>query len=793
MTTSSEVPGRLPVSVNGHNFLADPPLRRTIPVAREQADTSTEAGEQSLNRGSLWRRSQESWHHGAGQDFLDGRQGDEPTDPHRFRSSKGLDIWTKGQVSLLHPTLKVYSTTGTNLYLAVGLVPLFNVFALVVADGTGLYSSPMPFNLLNSIALQTGTGWTATNATIAASTDDLRLTATAAAIVETISPAGTAGIPVEAGREYAFGVRSLHISGGAARTPTVAVRWYTAAGATISTSTPEVAAASDGAGGVTVYTTEVAPATAAFAALIIAYTAASAIGEIHEIDAGIGPYDVVDTIGIPDTWGSIDIQAGQAAQTVMSIATDGTYVWAALNTSGIHRATIGSTTATADAPAAPGSGRISLVGYANGYVLAAGSSTSTIKSNVLWRVDNPVTGTPTLVDIKTHPNDQFVWTGISSGRSVVYAYGNSGGNGEVWKIPFDPNTGTLAAAASSATMLPEGETIHALYFYAGAVIMGTGRGVRIGQADGAGNIDYGPLIETDWPVRCLEPQGRYCWFGWSRYDATNSGLGRIDLGFLIDTLTPAWASDLMTSDASTGDVISAVTMAPYGYTDFQRPPVRVFSVAGEGVYIEDPMSRVSSGTLETGTIRFSTSEPKLTRSLDVRHHALPAGGAVHAELKMDEGAAYLGIGSSSVTDSFGPAAPLDAGSYEVESMEFRYTLERPDNAGTDFSRSPELTRWTAKVLPQPSTVDETFQIPLIMRRSEQTNTGDGVPYHIDVEAEVAYLKGLERSREIIDIQIGGETISDCYVSGSEFRGDQWGPGNEWVEGIFVIEISTARG
>ncbi|MCA1842162.1 MAG: hypothetical protein LC792_03040, partial [Actinobacteria bacterium] len=101
MATTTDVPSRLPVAINGHAFLADPVVRQTVPVLRQQADTSPEAGEQSLNPQGLWRRSQESWHHGAGQDFLDGRHGASPygatyVDPSRFRSSKGVDVWTKG-------------------------------------------------------------------------------------------------------------------------------------------------------------------------------------------------------------------------------------------------------------------------------------------------------------------------------------------------------------------------------------------------------------------------------------------------------------------------------------------------------------------------------------------------------------------------------------------------------------------------------------------------------------------------------------------------------------------------
>lgn len=804
MTTSALVPGSLPCAVDGHPYLCDPDYQRqTVQVIRQQADQSTEPGEQSLTPLGLWRRSQETWHHGAGQTFLDGREGltaysTTAADPHRFRSSKGIDPWTKGQLSLLHPTLKSWSTTNTNLYLAIAQGFDTNggpISILYVADGNQLYWAAIPYGGFNTLALQNGTGWTATNATIAANGEWFRLTATSAAAVSVTSPTGTAGMPVDPGRRYGTEFWSQYISGGAAKTHRVAVTWYTAAGATISTTTPVNASGPDVAAPPVILAqdTPTAPSNAAFASVTLSYTTNWANGEIHEIRSiSFGPYDDVSTVGYPDTWTSSIIQAGQPAQPIQALTTDGYNVWAALGTSGIHRTLPAAQTSTADVPAAPGAGQISLVGYANGFLLAAGSTASATGQNVLWSVTDPL-GTPALSVIKTHPNTAFAWTGISQGRSCIYAYGNSGGNGEVYKITIDPNTGALSTAASFATYLPDGETIHALQFYAGGIIMGTGRGLRLGTADGAGNIDYGPLVPTSWPVRCIEPQDRYCWFGWTKYDATNSGLGRVDLGFFTDTLTPAWSSDLMTSDTTQGDVLAAVTFAPYGYTANQRPPVRVFTVAGKGLYIEDPGSRVLSGQLLTGTIRFSTSEPKTTHSLDVRHHALPAGGSLAAEMQRDSSGTWESLGSSTTTASYGPAAPLSALDETAEAMEFRYTLGRPTHNGVDYSQSVEMTRWTAKVLPLPSTIDETFTLVLQMKSAVETTAGDGQPYHIDVPTEVAFLKTLEQSRRIVTLQLGSDSFT-VYVVSSTFAGEHWNsPLRQFSEGKLQLVCQTIRG
>ena len=114
---SADVPGLLPVAVNGRPFLIDyisPDWRwETLRILRPQSDTSEDTSEASLNNDALWRRSIESWHHGAGQTHLDRKD----SDPYRFRSSKGIDVFTKWQASLLPATANRRASAGTNLAL----------------------------------------------------------------------------------------------------------------------------------------------------------------------------------------------------------------------------------------------------------------------------------------------------------------------------------------------------------------------------------------------------------------------------------------------------------------------------------------------------------------------------------------------------------------------------------------------------------------------------------------------------------------------------------------------------
>jgi hypothetical protein len=86
-----------------------PYVRQTAPYRKEQFDNQTEPGEQSLT--GWWLRSQSSFHEGTGITFYDpGLIPGEGTS--RFADSKGVDVWTEGEVTLLNNTATSHYTTG---------------------------------------------------------------------------------------------------------------------------------------------------------------------------------------------------------------------------------------------------------------------------------------------------------------------------------------------------------------------------------------------------------------------------------------------------------------------------------------------------------------------------------------------------------------------------------------------------------------------------------------------------------------------------------------------------------
>lgn len=112
------VPNVFPVAINGRPYMIDMKsgdyASQFDARVRDSVDQSTEPGESAINPQGLWRRSQTSWHYGAGQKYSDTAD----AEPFRFNTSKGVDVWTRGELKLLPDTSQVYSSANDNLYMA---------------------------------------------------------------------------------------------------------------------------------------------------------------------------------------------------------------------------------------------------------------------------------------------------------------------------------------------------------------------------------------------------------------------------------------------------------------------------------------------------------------------------------------------------------------------------------------------------------------------------------------------------------------------------------------------------
>ena len=200
--TSTLVPDIFPVAINGRPYMIDQKSgefgRGYEQRVRDSQDVSTAPGEAAINPGGLWRRGEVSWHLGAGQKYSDTADAQD----YRFFRSKGVNPWTKGQLSLLNATKSTpaLSTSATNLFMVV--VKSGATEYLYVADGSTLKYTTDPFAASPTwTSVTTGSPGTAitgletngTNVFIAYTSNDIYYTTPGSSSVTFFYPTGGSG------------------------------------------------------------------------------------------------------------------------------------------------------------------------------------------------------------------------------------------------------------------------------------------------------------------------------------------------------------------------------------------------------------------------------------------------------------------------------------------------------------------------------------------------------------------------------------------------------------------------
>jgi hypothetical protein len=558
-TSSAEVPSRYDVALNGRPYMLDmwasiytnhtEFMHESVPLIRNQADQSSSPSEASINPEDLWRRSQDTWHKGSGQAFLDRAD----SDAARFDTSKGVNVWTRWQLSLLPDTGQKLVSTNTNLAL--------------VAVGSYLYCAD---------------------------------------------------------------------------------------------------------------------------------------GQVLRRTADV-------TAGSP-TWTVI---TGTHASTIQSICSDGYTVYLA-NSGGVYTTTRGGAAMTG----APYNALVcTLLRYVKGRLMAA-------NANVVYNI---TAGGAAPAALYTHPNTDFVWTDFAEGQTVFYGAGYSGDKSLVYKFTIKAD-GTALDIPTVAGELPDGEIVRSLQGYLGFLLVGTDKGVRFAAQDSNGNLTIGALIPTGSAVKCFEPQDKYVWYGATNYDATSTGLGRMDLSTLTAALTPAYASDLMVTGQ--GTVLSVVT--------FQN--IRVLAVSGLGVYAE-LTALVGSGTLDSGQITYRLPDQKVGMFVDVRHDGI---GSHLVSVSVD-GGAFAALGTAHTTEITAFAVGQQRGSR----FDVRLTLTAV--AGV----SPVIRSYTLRAYATASTVRR-ITAPLLLHETLQLHNDNSAACNPSLE--LAQIAALRSTRSLVTWQEGNTTF-----------------------------------
>ena len=231
-------------------------------------------------------------------------------------------------------------------------------------------------------------------------------------------------------------------------------------------------------------------------------------------------------------------------------------------------------------------------------------------------------------DSRTHLDANFIWNDVAGGTTHIYASGNSGNNGEIFKIGFDgtptaTSNGTLLPDLSGSTVtatLPDGELVRAIHYYLGYLALGTNKGVRICQISLDGDVVLGPLLfDSPYPINKFTQRGNYIYAA-TKVDSgayTNGILIRIDLSQQFDDGTFAYAYDLEYQSSKDSD--SSDCTEVYNLEDRLVMVIQENSdtVKGE-LQVEHTVNKRSTGWIETGKIRYGTVEPKFFRYINVQ-------------------------------------------------------------------------------------------------------------------------------------------------------------------------------
>lgn len=414
------------------------------------------------------------------------------------------------------------------------------------------------------------------------------------------------------------------------------------------------------------------------------------------------------------TWTEITLSAAG-----VDMCTDGAKVYVVVTGGGgIYTYPVGSSTPTHMGGAAATS-TATVIAVANGWLMAGVGAKLTSYSAAGAEMASPF----------TQPLITGAWTAIIGAPNAIYAAFAANDRSIIYRLGVD-NTGALTVPIA-ATELPAGETVQALGYYASRLLIGTTRGVRLGEIAGDGSVALGPLVRAG-SCRCFASFEELSFFGWTNYDSASTGLGAMRLADFTDANVPAYSTWLQAATQGTVSAVTIVDGQPW------------FTVVGAGLY-RPAATYVASGAIDLGWFTFGVHEPKSWSCLELVTE--PLVGAVGVQLLNDDGE-VRDLGTVNVQGTTGVGDQLPALGHSGEQAAITLTLYRDIVTGT---HSPVVRRVTLRALPNPVQFIQ-WTVPLILKSRVLANMGDGQEIGVDVKTEWDFLLNLAATQRPVIYQ-----------------------------------------
>ena len=349
--------------------------------------------------------------------------------------------------------------------------------------------------------------------------------------------------------------------------------------------------------------------------------------------------------------------------------------------------------------------------------------------------------------IYTHPDTTYVYSGVTASGPAIYVSGFNIAQSSIQKFTLSTAVvmPTLTSAITAAEM-PVGELIFAIYYYLGLMLIGTSKGIRAaGVSDQDGSITYGPLIvETSQPCYDFAGRDHYVWCATGVAGAP--GVIRVDLGQQISIYRYAYANDAMDTSGTTGHPTTSVAF--FGNTSSTDVPQLSFTtINASGVngshYIQSSTTKVPTGYVTTGALRYSTLEQKIFKTVKARIDN--TYGSLKIESIDKPGNVYT-IANFAAGD-FTPEASVTYPVGAQEYVSFKFTLSR---YATDITKGPVFTGYQVKSLPAISR-QRIITYPVLCYNNEEDSMGNKAGYEGWAWARLQALEAKENNGDSVKV------------------------------------------
>ena len=790
---------------------------RSIPSQRQSVQMTNIAGQGTVSTEGLWRREQVEWSMGAGQYSLDKRGDNQET---RFYSSKGIDVFSYPfQATLLPDTGSKVSVPSP----ANNLIGVHCGDYIVVANGTSVirydstwtaytYANP-GFGTINSITSSDSTVFIATTTGIWYS--DPTGTSPTFSLFSSVDLSPYNGgfdlvrwtndqvIASRKNRLYAFQPRPNAL-GAPPSTGSSSAVITTATG---SSSTQYWSATTATPHGLTVGQQFQVTATASNSTMTISNAASGSKISFSGGNVTIIP-DSAPTVVVGDvvtvnyttyTPNNSTVTGSFTDSGVVTSVTGTQFVYTASDSylvyGGLHYNNYVAATAIGNhTTSLTGTYIVASTGTAYTFTFYDGSITTNQTA-----YGGTVTSSSKPDVLVTHQNTNWVWSDATGGQTQIYIAGyvnspvSGPGSGAIYRTTSTSSTTTSSTNLGTNSTTSEVQSFQlnvpvvalpmspdeyptCIKAYLNFVFIGTNRGIRMTQTLGqyapsttsTSDLKSGPLIPnvlqpTQYPVTSIIGDGRFVWFAWNKYDTASTGLGKLDLSTFIngDTLTPAYASDLMVSytgsySQTTGQgMINSLIWDPVNNT-----PLMVIGGLGiYGPYCVNTTGKpvvskyVTSGSITSGYFDYGIPDRKVGFGFAV-NGACPSTSTFSATVISDPDT--TAIKTANISNGVSTLLSVN-GTYETTTqifnddsstiigIEFQVKMTLNASSSSSGNVSPILHRWTLKAWPR---IVQGTQISAVFLLHSVNTTDGGEAYYNSYENFI-WLENLRQSQDII--------------------------------------------